>query len=74
MVKVAYRAQQIVIDSIKPEIPEMVMLTLQRLELDDENNILAITSHKDGLYKKVCGSRNTNRNNKRSCNRTNTNN
>lgn len=47
----AYRTQQITIDVVKPNTTPMISLLVQRLELDDEKAIQAITGHSDRIYR-----------------------
>jgi hypothetical protein len=48
---VAYRPQQITIDVIKPNTPPMISILIQRLELDENNEILSMCDQSDRVYR-----------------------
>ena len=49
--KIAFRPQQITIDAIKPSSPPLISLLIQRLELDENNQILATSDFADRVYR-----------------------
>jgi len=50
MKAIAYRAQQVTIDAIKPDTTPMISLLIQKLELED-GEITGITAHTDRIYR-----------------------
>ena len=51
MVKIAHRPHQISIDVAKPNVPPIISLQIQKVELDANNKITAITGYENTLYR-----------------------
>lgn len=49
--RIAHRPQQIIMDVLKPDTPPIITLIIQKLELDEENNVIAISASEDRLHK-----------------------
>lgn len=50
--KTGFRAQQIIIDAVRPSSPPMISLLIQELQFNQEGEITAITGDVHRIYKK----------------------